>query len=518
MVSIKTTLDSFCPPVLRQYKKRIEASPIGYRLAKGAFWSFAGSLISRGLGLLSSILVARILGKADFGHLGMVQSTVGIFGSLAGFGMGLTAIKHVAEFRHTNPERVGRIIGMSSLFSWLMGSAMTVVLFILAPWLAVHTLAAPEMGKLLRAGALLLLLGGVNGAQTGVLSGFEAFKTVAGINLTTGLLSFPFTLVGALNWGVEGAVWAVVVNLIFNCLLNFVAVWKEAARAGIALRYSQCLVEFPLLWRYSLPAVMGGALAGPVTWMVGAILVNQPGGYGQMGVYNAVLRVKMVPDQVLTILLTPLLPVLSETLSRRDTSGYQKAALAAFGLSLLVTAPFALLQVALPMLTLLPYGAGYAGQHTLVQWVMLDLAVIGLFTPFGSIINSMSRMWFAFAYQVCLSLVYWGFGLWLIPKYGGAGFAAANALSRALMAGACLLYMWRFDRMLLCGLPLARMGGVVVLAAAVCFVAGQSGSPWVGIGAFCLALVPFLSFKGLFHSFKAKLLSQSEESALWPER
>ena len=46
------------------------------------------------------------------------------------------------------------------------------------------------MAGLLRWGSLLLLLGGVDGAQTGALAGFEAFKTIARVNLIAGLAAF----------------------------------------------------------------------------------------------------------------------------------------------------------------------------------------------------------------------------------------------------------------------------------------------------------------------------------------
>src|SRR4029453_12131551 len=107
---------------------------------RGAFWSLSGTLISRGLALLASILVARVLGKVGFGELGIIQSSVGMFGTFAGFGLGLTATKHVAEFRTKDPARAGRIISLSSLVSWMTGGVMAGLLFVLAPWLAARTL------------------------------------------------------------------------------------------------------------------------------------------------------------------------------------------------------------------------------------------------------------------------------------------------------------------------------------------------------------------------------------------
>ena len=60
---MKRLIYHFSPDVLYSFYQRIEISPLGYRLAKGIFWSLAGSLIARGLGLLSAILVGRMLDK-----------------------------------------------------------------------------------------------------------------------------------------------------------------------------------------------------------------------------------------------------------------------------------------------------------------------------------------------------------------------------------------------------------------------------------------------------------------------
>ena len=56
-MSLKSAFYACSPPFFRRLYQRIEASPVGYRLAKGAFWSLAGSVISRGLGLLAGIVV-----------------------------------------------------------------------------------------------------------------------------------------------------------------------------------------------------------------------------------------------------------------------------------------------------------------------------------------------------------------------------------------------------------------------------------------------------------------------------
>lgn len=500
MLSAKACLDAFCPPFLQRLKARIEASPLAYRLARGAFWSLIGSLISRGLGLLAGVLVARLLGKHDYGELGMVQSTTGMFGIFAGFGMGLTANKHVAEFRNKDQARAGRIICLSSLISWVTGGVLTLILLVLSPWLARTTLGTPAMTGLLQAGAWLLLLGGVNGAQTGALAGFEAFKTIARINLVAGLLSFPITLIGALYGGVNGSIWALVFNLAVNCVMNFVALRKEAAHAGVPLDYRQCLKEWPILWSFSIPAVLCGAIAAPVTWAASAWLVNQADGYAQMGIFNAVYRIRIVPELMLNMLLAPLLPVLSETFGLGNTQGYRKAAHTALAVSLMVTVPFALLQIAVPALTLLPYGNAYAGHTAVVQWSMFDLALMGLFNPLmNQIVVSMNRMWLGFSYSVGFSIVYGALAYFFVLQHGAAGLAAAGILAHVICIGPYLFYVYRSKMACASGLPMYRLGLTLCGAAALAY----GGSQWfneTAAAGFAVVLI------GAFLYFQAKIL------------
>jgi len=103
--SVKKAVYAYCPRALSSVLARVVSSEIGYRLAKGVFWSMAGAVISRGLMLAATVFVARMLGKNVYGELGMIRSTVGMFGVFAGFGLGLIATKQVAEFRPGGDEK-----------------------------------------------------------------------------------------------------------------------------------------------------------------------------------------------------------------------------------------------------------------------------------------------------------------------------------------------------------------------------------------------------------------------------
>ncbi len=310
-MSLKKLAYTCSPSAIHPFYRRIEVSKVGSRLVHGIFWSIAGSVMSRGLMLCATVLVARMLGKTVYGELGMIQSTVGMFGVFAGFGLGLTATKHVAEFRQSDPARAGRIIGISGIFALGTGGLMALSLLIFAPWLAESTINAPHLVGVLRIGALILFINALNGAQTGALAGFEAFKAIAYVNLFVGLVSFPILVCGAYFGGITGAVWALAINLCFNWLLNHIALRKKARCYHVPFTFRNCRHELPLIWSFALPAALSGIMVGPANWVCRAMLTNQPNGYDEIGILTAALVFQGLLLFIARMLGAPLLSMVS---------------------------------------------------------------------------------------------------------------------------------------------------------------------------------------------------------------
>lgn len=432
-------INRLCPALLRPHLGRIRASPLGYRLAKGTFWSIAGAVISRGLMLVATVSVARILGKTGYGELGMIQSTVGMFGVFAGFGLGLTATKYVAEFRRSDPERAGRIIALSELVAIATGGLMALGLVIFAPWLAQHTINAPHLAGVLRIGAIILLISALNGAQTGALSGFEAFKTIAQVNLYVGLISFPMLVAGAYFGGLTGAVWALALNLCFNWVLNHLALRKEARRYDVPITFRNCRRELPILWKFSLPAVLAGAMSSPINWACTALLVNRPHGYGEMGIFSAASQWLTLLLFIPSMLGQVILPVFSEQLSKNDTRQAMKTMILAVEMTLLTVMPLVIVaSIASPYIMTL-YGAEFrSGWPTLVA-VLLTAGILAGQIPISLIIQASGRMWLSFSMSLGQALSFLVITLVLLD-YGALGVATARAFAYALQGGAMLAF------------------------------------------------------------------------------
>jgi O-antigen/teichoic acid export membrane protein len=348
-----------------------------------------------------------------------------MFGVFAGFGMGLTATKYVAEFRTTNPVKAGRILALSGLVALASGLLMAVTLIVLAPWLASRTLAAPQLSGLLQISSGLLLLSALNGAQVGALAGFESFKVIAKIGIWTGLASFPLKLGGVYLAGLSGAVWGMVATLGIGWLLNHLALRREAARLGVPLRFAGCHQEWKVLWKFSLPAVMAGAMVGPVTWSCNAMLVNQPQGYAEMGVFNAANQwwaaLLFLPGVVGQVVL----PILSERLGNQDTRNSGRILASAIKLNAAITLPVVIIGCLLSPYIMQLYGEGFkSGWPTLVV-VLLTAGLLAIQAQAGQYIIALGRIWLGFLMNMGWGLAFIGLTMGLV-HWGALGLSAAR--------------------------------------------------------------------------------------------
>ncbi len=383
--------------IISSIQKRLQGilpvNSLRERFARGVFWAMAGTATAQALNLLSSILVARLLGKAVFGGLGMILSTVGMFGTLAGLGLGLTGTKYIAEFRASDPERAGRIIGMAGVTAFISGILISGILFGIAPYLAARTLSAPALGLELRISCGMLLFSAMNGNQIGALAGFEAFKTIAKVNLLQGFLNFPLLVGGAYWGGLPGIVAAYTATSALAFLINRQALRWECRRAKVPIVYSNLGRELPILWKFSLPALLSGIMVSPVMWLANTFLVNQPNGYQEMGIFSAANQWRVSLLFIPTVLGQVVMPMMSNTLGAGARSSARKLLLVSILTNFVVIVLPAIIIGILSPWIMSQYGEGFRQGWPVLIMCLIYAGVLAVLTPVGNIIAASGRMW-----------------------------------------------------------------------------------------------------------------------------
>ncbi len=416
------------PSTFKLIWERVENSDIGSRIASGAFWSLTGSVVSQGLMLIASILVARILGKTEYGELGMIRSTVNMFTVFAGFGLGLTATKYVAEYHKNDKIRTGKIIGLSTLFAGGIGAIIATVLLITAPIIATKTINAPHLVNEIRLSAIMLFFSAINGAQTGTLAGYEAFKTIAKVSLIAGLCAFPLQIGFALFLGLPGSVIGFGLNFILLWILNFIAVRKESKKAGVNIIFKKSWDEWPIIYKFSLPALLGGLIVSPVIWICNTMLVNKPHGYEEMAIFDAANQWRSAIMFIPAALSQIVLPLLSS--STRNQTQFNNIlklnVMINFAISFIIAAIISLSSTFI----MKTYGIGFEEGKIVLIILAFSTVLIAINGVIGQAIAGKGRMWIGFFLNLIWGIILLSCSYILINLgFGAKGLAYAMLIS-----------------------------------------------------------------------------------------
>jgi O-antigen/teichoic acid export membrane protein len=402
------------------------------------FWSLLGAVVSRGVGVLSSIIVARILGLEAFGEFTTIQNTVLMFGFFAGLGLGVTATKYVAQLRAGAPDRCGQVLGLILSVTLIGGGATAVGFWAFAPLLAENLLGAARLEPLLRAGSTLVLFSALQGVYMGALQGFEAFKRIARANWVGGVLGTPLVVVGTFAGGLEGAVWGMALQTVVICIVCHLALVEEAAKAGVKISFGFDAGVGSILWRFTLPTFMSNVISGSANWACSVMLVRQPDGFNQ----SALLNVAGTWRNTLIFLPSIMGGVLTPMLSNLYTDGKKSEFAKLLAHNVWINAAIGL-ALAVPVCVLSPwilraYGPGFINGMPVFVLSALMTSLVAVNNLLSRSMQASGRAWMDFSFNALWALVLVIGCVLMIPTHKAMGIAVSHAMA------ACALAIWQW--------------------------------------------------------------------------
>lgn len=419
---------------------------IAFSFAAGVYWSLIGAVLSRGLTLLATVLAARTLGAEGFGELGMIQNTQGLFGVLAGAGLGLAATKFVAEHRSVDPIQAHRCIVLTILMSLIAGLLGAIVMCFYASELAVF-MQAPHLFGELQVATGLILFGAVNGVQSGALAGLGDFRAVARLSILRGVCLFFALVIGVRSGGVMGGVIGLVVTEVVA-----VAATQWVLSRAFPKRWMDIFVG-PAVWgdiaamlRFSGLAVSASLATTLAFWYVSVLMVNEQNGYAALGVFNAADRWRQLLLFLPATFSQLVLSMLSNMHGKKEANEFRKLFRVSLWVNIGVVAiPTGLLVLIAPQ-AMSMFGAEYReGANTLIILSGSTIAVV-LNNILGQVLISKGAMLWRFAMDILLSCVLVLVAWLLVPIWQEQGLAFAYLIAYGVTAIALIAPAVYFSR------------------------------------------------------------------------
>lgn len=363
------------------------------QLIKDSLWSLIGNLFGKGLALLAGILVARILGKDVYGEYGIIRNTILTIGVFSTFGLGYTATKFIADFKNHKPEKIKIFIKYANQITLVFSGFMAVFLFLFADKVAIDVLKIQDLGYALRLLAILIVFNAITTTQVGMMAGFGKFKELAKINTVIGGLTFVFTVGLTYLYKFEGALMALIIVQIFNCILNYRVV-KKAIPKNIHYQTTDKQLFHKTL-NFSFPIALQECSYAVASWLSSVLLVRLAT-VGDLGMYSAAMQWNAIILFIPGILRNVVLSHLSSNVN--NASQHTLILKRTIQINFIATLIPCLIIIAFSSLIAKSYGASFKGLDTLI-----GIAVFS--TIFSSISNVYTQAYLSKNKQVLMTVL-----------------------------------------------------------------------------------------------------------------
>ena len=470
------------------------AVPLGAdrSLASRISWHAAASAIGSAGRLLTTMILARLLGPENMGQFTFATwlVEVGVLG--VSLGVPSAVSRHVAVTSARGASaglaQLLRPLALWGVASTGIGSALVFTLGLI--WVF------PKSGwPLSVALALVLCCQLWAGVAQAVLVGLQRFKSLAAVATYGSLTSLAAAGVGSALWGVAGAI--IGTGLGFAVSAAFAAcLVRDAWRQGVS-RESATIGLSRDFWEYALNT-WGAAVISAVVWgRTELFFLERLAGHMEVAYFGVGLVFSSVTVQLIQLFTGGLMPHFASLVGRGEAKvidrDYERLTTLAAGVSF-ATSFFAI--ALMPELLAVMFGASYTEAVAAGRWLaasgLWTFATVGSAVIYGLGDAALIRRWSLLGAFLMIVGCYI-----LVPGYGAAGAAAARfAVQGIMVTVGSLILQYRYGltfpiRRLTRLLGAAAIGGLLARTAATVAGGGLSGlaaGMMVGVLAYLVAL------------------------------
>lgn len=398
------------------------------RFKSGLLWNLLGAVFTQGGTLAVNVITANILGREVFGQYAFVQSTTLAMSVVAQVATGYTATKYLAEFRSTQKERAGRVLGLCTLVAAGMALVAALSLFLGAGSVAVHALHAPPgLTATLRIAAAAVPFSVMNGLLVGGLAGFEGFRAIARAGIVSGTLNMLFGALGARLFGLNGAVVGLAAGYLGQFIVLSFVLRVVARDHGVQIRLRGVWKERSIILRFAIPAAMNGLSTMPAIWLANVWLARQPNGMSQVALYSAATSFRVMVMFVPLLLNNVGLSILNNQRGLGDSRRYARVFWVNFVMVISVAVLAAGGVAVLGPLLLRIFGGNFDQGTAVLRILLLATVPEAVGIAAYQIIQSQEKMWLslvavALPRDVSFALLAYK----LAPRLGAQGVALAH--------------------------------------------------------------------------------------------
>jgi O-antigen/teichoic acid export membrane protein len=209
----------------------------------------------------------------------------------------------------------------------------------------------------------------------------------------------------------------------------------------VPITYRGARADLPILWSFSLPALLSALVVAPVMWLANAVLANQPGGYGELGLFNAANQWRLALMLLPSVLIRVALPLMASSVHPERSSEFGKTLVLTQSLTVAVVLPAGALLMFLADFIMGLYGPEFVHGAPVLIGVICSIMISSIGSAAGAAIEARGKMWRGLALNLSWGLVLIAIVWFSVGDYGARALAFGSAIAYLVLSLWGFLYV-----------------------------------------------------------------------------
>lgn len=413
-------------------------------MIKKVFFNGLADIMTVGVGLLSSVVLTRVLGPQQWGEYSQILWLIGFAATFLSFGLNYTSMRFLGLLSEkTKPSEIKGLIIWLIGVQLLVSSIGCIIIFVFAPQItyALGWYLHPDM---IRLAALALFSFTIIQLAISMLRGLQEFRKLSVLAFITSTFQLITISIVFVHPSIFVLILATAISQLVLLPWIVMNIWQRGG--SHAVKWWQPPQKWRALVRYS-SIVFLAMLADQIIWQRSEIFFlaqlsdTRQSGYYSLAYTLTLLALGTLPT-ALTGTFTPIFSAQSEAASSRITLAHSYRQ--AFSFLNLILLPAAVgLFIVSPQVVSLLYGDAYKEVIPVLRILIFSSAISIYARPSASLIHALNKPQMLL-FGNLLAIPVDVFIAWkLVPEWGAQGAALANAIAQLIGAGFAIGYTIR---------------------------------------------------------------------------
>lgn len=258
-----------------------------YRQILRATSLFGGvQIVKAVVGVITSKIIAVLLGPAGMGIYGLLNSSLSLITSLSNFGLGTSAVKTIASLSNEiNETELSKNVTIVRKLTWLTGLLGSIITLVFSKKLSLLTFGNTDYTVAFALLSVTILFNQLSTGQISILQGLRKHKHLANAIITGSIAGLIVSIPIYYFFRINGIVTAIIITSAINLLRSWYFS-KKIEIKKIKISFMNSIINGKEILKMGFLINLSGLITTAVAYAT-RVYIAKKGSVDEVGLYNA---------------------------------------------------------------------------------------------------------------------------------------------------------------------------------------------------------------------------------------